>query len=540
MTTYMLFALFGGMALLLYGMRLAGEGLQLAAGARMRQILSSLTYNRLLGVVAGAFTTALIQSSTATTVMLVGFVSSGLMNLTQTIGVILGADIGTTFTVQLIAFRIFDYALLMIGAGFTLIFAFKRKMLQYIGEAILGFGFIFFAMKVMSDAMFPLRENQIFKAMILSLGNEPLLGIVISAVFTALVHSSAATIGLSITLALQGLIPLQSAIPIIFGANIGTCATALASSIGTTAEARRVATAHTLFKVLGVMIFLPFVTPFARLVSYTSTDIPRQIANAHTLFNVGITLIFLPFSGLMARFITRIVPEDREVEGVFRPRYLDERVLDTPALALGQATREALRMADIVSEMLKKTFTVFETDDQELLESIEKRDDQVDTLDREIKHYLTKLAQQSLTEEQSKRELSILSFVNNLENMGDIVDRNLMEIAKKKIYKGVHFSEPGLKEIAELHAKVAQNLELAISAFASNDPLLAQKVLTAKAEISQTERHFRANHIQRLHDGYRESIDTSEIHLDVLTNLKRINSHITSIAYPIFESDSPG
>ncbi|MBI5167068.1 MAG: Na/Pi cotransporter family protein [candidate division NC10 bacterium] len=533
MTNYMIFALFGGMALLLYGMRLAGEGLQLAAGGRMRQILSSLTYNRLLGVIAGAFITAVIQSSSATTVMLVGFVSSGLMDLTQTIGVILGADIGTTFTVQLIAFRVFDYALLLIGIGFSMVFASKRKIFKYIGEAVLGFGFIFFAMKVMSDAMVPLRGNEIFRAMILSLGEQPLLGIIVAAVFTALVHSSAATLGLALTLALQGLIPLSSAIPIIFGANIGTCATALASSIGTTAEAKRVAIAHILFKVLGVAIFLPFVGPFAHLVSLTSSDIPRQIANAHTFFNVGITVLFLPFSRPLARFVTALVPEDREAEGVFKSRYLDHRVLDTPALALGQATREALRMADLVSEMFKKTLDVLETDDQDLLEYIVKKDDQVDTLDREIKRYLTKLSQQSLTEEQSQRELSILSFVNNLENMGDIVDKNLMELAKKKIYKGVHFSEPGMREILELHNKVAQNLELAISAFASNDPQLAQKVLQAKPEISQTERRFRQNHIQRLHNGYRESIDTSEIHLDVLTNLKRINSHITSIAYPI-------
>jgi len=264
--------------------------------------------------------------------------------------------------------------------------------------------------------------------------------------------------------------------------------------------------------------------------------VPRQIANAHTLFNVGITALLLPFSAVLARFISSLVSEDKEGGGLFGPRYLDDHMLETPALALGQATREALRMADIVSEMFTKTVATFSGEDLELIEFVQERDDQVDTLDREIKHYLTKLSQQSLTAEQSKREIGILAFANNMENIGDIVDKNLMDLAKKKLSKAVHFSEPGLKEIVLLHKKVLQNLELAISAFASNDPALAQQVLEHKLEISQTERKFRQAHIQRLHEGYRESIDTSEIHLDVLTNLKRINSHITAVAYPILES----
>jgi phosphate:Na+ symporter len=536
MTNLMLIALFGGMALLLYGMQLVGEGLQLAAGGRMRQILGSITNNRFKGMMVGAFITAVIQSSSATTVMLVGFASSGLMDLTQTIGVILGADIGTTVTVQLIAFQIFDYALLLVGVGFLLIFASRRKIFRYAGQAILGFGFIFFAMKIMSDAMVPLRQSPIVKALLVSLGDQPLLGIIVAAIFSALVHSSAATIGLALTLSVQGLLPLAAAIPVIFGANIGTCATALASSIGTKPEAKRVAMAHTFFKVVGVLVYLPFIQPFVRLVELTATDVPRQVANAHTLFNVGITALFLPFSGVMARFISSLVSEDKEGGGLFGPRYLDEHMLETPALALGQATREALRMADIVSEMFTKTVVTFSGENLELIEFVQEKDDQVDTLDREIKHYLTKLSQQSLTDEQSKREIGILAFANNMENIGDIVDKNLMDLAKKKLSKAVHFSEPGLKEIVLLHKKVLQNLELAISAFASNDPALAQQVLEHKLEISQTERKFRQAHIQRLHEGYRESIDTSEIHLDVLTNLKRINSHITAVAYPILES----
>ncbi|HTU01379.1 MAG TPA: Na/Pi cotransporter family protein, partial [Candidatus Sulfotelmatobacter sp.] len=531
----MLITLFGGMALLLYGMQLVGEGLQQAAGGRMRRILSSLTNSRLKAMTAGAFITAVIQSSSATTIMLVGFAGSGLMSLSQALGVILGADIGTTLTVQLIALQIFDYALLLVGLGFLLIFTSHRKTLRYVGQAIMGFGFIFFAMKVMSDAMAPLRQSDLVKTVLVSLGDQPMMGLLVAAAFSAVVHSSAATIGMAITLSLQGLLPLPAAIPVIFGANIGTCATALASSIGSRAEAKRVALAHIVFKVAGVVLFFPLIHPFVRLVEMTASEVPHQIANAHTLFNVGITVAFLPFARLFGQVIERLVPEGGETNGTFRAKYLDENMLDTPALALGQAHREGLRMADLVSEMLSRTIEAFSRDDPELIERIEETDNQVDTLDRDIKHYLTKLSQQSLTAEQSRREIGILSFINNMENIGDIVDRNLMELAKKRVTKGVHFSEPGMHEITLLHKKVLQNLELAIAAFGSGDPALATQVLEHKLELSQTERRFRQAHIERLHEGYKESIDTSEIHLDVLTNLKRINSHVTAVAYPILE-----
>ncbi len=357
-------------------------------GGRMRHILASITSNPFKGMLVGAFITAVMQSSSATTVMLVGFASSGLMDLTQTVGVILGADIGTTVTVQLIAFQFFDYALLLVVAGYLLIFATKRKIFKYIGQATLGFGFIFFAMKVMSDAMVPLRQSEVVKVVLISLGDHPIVGILVAAILSAMVASSAATIGLAITLALQGLLPLHAAIPVIFGANIGTCATALASSIGAETEAKRVAIAHIFFKVVGVLVFLPVIHPFVRLVEFTANDVPRQIVNAHTLFNVGITALFLPFSYLLARVVSNLVPEGKEGEGFF--------------------TR--------------------------------------------------------------------------------------------------------------------------------NDLALARQVLEQKLEISQTERKFRQAHIQRLHEGYREAIDISEIHMDVLTNLKRIKSHITAVAYPILGS----
>ncbi|MEK7851632.1 MAG: Na/Pi cotransporter family protein [Deltaproteobacteria bacterium] len=349
-------------------------------------------------------------------------------------------------------------------------------------------------------------------------------------IFTALIHNSAATIGIALAFSLQGLITLEGAIPIIFGANIGTCATAIISSIGATFEARQVAVAHVMFKVIGVAIFYPFIGPLTKVVAHSASDLPRQIANAHTFFNIAITAIFLPIAGTMAKLVQRLVPESGAEER-FSTRYLDERVLSSPSLALGQATREALRMADIVQDMFRGSIEVFKSDDIKLAERLEERDDDVDLLDREIKLYLTRLSQESMEEGLSRRQIQVISFINDMENIGDIIDKNLMELAKKKISKGLSFSKDGLRDICDLHREVMENFDLAISAFTSGDEELARKLIRHKAGIGEMERELKQAHIQRLQMGLRESIDTSAIHLDVLSNLKRINSHICNIAY---------
>jgi len=536
MIFFIVISFVGGIALLLYGIRLAGEGLQKAAGGRLRAILTSLTKNRYIGIGVGAAITAILQSSSAATVMLVGFVSSGLMTLNQTIGVILGADIGTTVTVQLLAFRVYDVAILFIAIGIGLMSFAKRAVTREIGQGILGFAFIFFSIKIMSDSMIPLRESEYLKALLLSIGESPLLGILIAAIMTALVQSSAAVIGMALALSLQNLMTLDVAIPIILGANIGTCAAAILTSIGANLEARQVAAAHTLFKVIGVALFYPLIVPFKEVIEYTAADIPRQIANAHTLFNVAIAVIFLPFANPFANLVRKIIPE-REGEERFGPKYLDPHVLNTPSLALGQATREALRMSDIAQWMLKESIQVFKSNDRDLLYRIEQRDDELDLLDREIKLYLTRIAQSTLTPPESKKEFELIAFTSNMENIGDIIDKNLMELAKKKITTGVSFSEEGLREIVEFHQKVLENFDISVSAFVSRNKDLAKKILRHKARLGEVERDFRQAHINRLHEGLQESVDTSAIHLDVLSNLKRINSHITNIAYPILEEN---
>jgi phosphate:Na+ symporter len=532
------FSLFGGLALLLYGLQMAREGLEAMAGARLRTILASVTQNRFLGLLTGATITAAIQSSSAATVMLVGFTTSGLLNLSQNMAVLLGAGIGTTLTVQLIAFDILDWALAIVTVGFLVWFSTRNRHVKALGLSILGFGLVFLSLKLITEGMAPLESNDIVRQILLGVGNAPLWGLFAAAVMTALLHSSAATIGIALAFASQGLMPLSSALPIVLGANIGTCATALVASIGTTPEAKRVALAHVLFKSAGVLLVLPFLSGLEPAVAATAVSVPRQIANAHTLFNLGVAAAFIGFTVPIARLLTVLIPERPEREQPGRPKYLDPRVLDTPSLALAQATRESLRMSDIVLSMYKDTIRVFLDDAVEVAEDIQKRDNWVDQLNRKIKLYITRLSTTSLTEDQSEREVALLALTGDLETIGDIVDRNLMELAKKKIYKGLRFSDRGAQEIQDFHTRVGNNFELVISAFASQDPGLADRVVAEKAAITQMERDLRAAHIERLREGLPESIETSAIHLDVLTNLVRINHHITSIAYPIAEPKS--
>jgi phosphate:Na+ symporter len=530
-----LLALFGGMALLLYGIRLSGDSLQRAAGGRLRGLLTGLARNRASAVASGAVVTALIQSSAATTLMLIGFVSAGLMTFRQTLGVILGADIGTTLTVQLIAFRLTDWALALVGLGFVTSFLARRRVVKDVGQAGLGLGLMFLGLTMILDGVAPLRSNPLAVQVIAAVAQSPVMAVLVGAALSALVASSAATLGIALALAGHGFLDLHGAVAIVLGANIGTCATALAAAAGASAEAKRVAVAHIAFKVLGAALVFPLIGPFAAVVAATAHDPARQIANAHTLFNIGISLVFLPFMPWAARTIEALVPADHTADNPFRTRYLDERAIDQPALAIGQATREALRMADAVQGMCRDVITVFARDDQELLEEVERRDDQVDFLEREIKLFLTRLDRATMGADLSQKEIALISVIGNLENIGDIIDKNLMELARKKLYHGRRFSDAGWAEILEFHGLVAKNLERAIAAFASNDRALAQEVLDQRPVMRQREREMRESHLGRLRLGLAESLETSEIHLDVLTNLKRISSHVSALAFPILE-----
>ena len=527
--------LFGGLCLLLYGLRLAGDGLQGVAGGKLRGLLQMVTRHRLLGVLSGATMAAIVQSSGATLVMLVGFTSAGYLTLRQTIAVILGADIGTTLTAQLLAFHIYDYALLIVGPGALLWLLGKRRLIKSLGLTLLGFGFVFLALQLLMAGFGTLRVNEQFQTLLLEISHYPLLSFAITALLTAAFQSSLATIGLLIVLTSQDLLTLSAALPMILGANVGTCALAMFSSLGAPIEAKRVAIAHTLFKVTGVLLVFPLLGPFEELIQLTATTLPRQIANAHLVFNVALAALFLPFATPIATGLTRLVMEPAKPHHPGQPKFLDPMVLETPALAIGQANRELLRMADITQEMYKATLVTFTRDDEDVVDTIEESETHLDSLNHAIKLYLTQLSETAMTPTQHRQEMGILVTINEFENIGDVIDKNLMELAKKKIYKGLRFSDEGLKEIIALHQLIGRHLDMVITALTTRNPEIANAVIDAKSHVAHQERQLKQAHIRRLHEGLPESVETSAIHVDVLTNLKRINSHITNIAYAIIE-----
>jgi len=463
----LIMTLFGGLALFLYGMEKMSSGMKKAAGDKMRSILSALTNNRYMGLMVGAFVTMVIQSSSATTVMLVSFVQAGLMTFVQSLGVILGADIGTTVTAQLVAFKLTDYALLMIAIGFGLMMFGRNENQKNIGESVLGFGILFYGMKLMSDAMYPLRTYDPFITTLAHLEN-PLLGLLVGAAFTALIQSSSAFTGIVIVLAQQGLLTLDAGIPLIMGANIGTCITAGLASIGASREAKRVAMAHVMFKIVGVMLFIFWIPWFAdiiRAISPASTEtgmanlsavVPRQIANAHTIFNVGLALAFIPFTSFFARLIMKIYPDvEDEKDLTIATWHLDESAVETPALALDLARSEIARMAKITGRMMDGFIHPFLEDDPgadkvhpqlTIMEGIEIREKKLDFLEKKIKKYLLQIGQEELSDTQIAEVFGMITISSQMESIGDVMERNLRPLVTKKRALQLDFSEEGKKK----------------------------------------------------------------------------------------------
>tara|TARA_B100001964_G_scaffold19912_1_gene20260 strand:- start:1993 stop:3486 length:1494 start_codon:yes stop_codon:yes gene_type:complete len=491
--------------------------------------------------------------------MLVSFVQAQLMTYVQSIGIILGANIGTTITAQLVAFKLTDYALLMITVGFVLTVFSKKESIKHIGEAILGFGILFFGMKLMSDAMKPLREFQPFIDLMKGLEN-PLLGILIGAAFTALVQSSSAFTGIVIVLAQQGLLTLEAGIPMILGANIGTCVTAGLASIGTIREAKRVALAHVLFNIGGVMIFVWLIPPLAELVRSLSSvsdlsgmeklaaETPRQIANAHTIFNVSVGLIFLPFTTLLAKQVYRILPEVEQVKGIDPATWhLDDSQISHPAFAIELAQTEISRMSKIIARMLRAIIHPFTTDDPgkdeiypqlTIHEGIDMREEKIDFLDEKVVDYLVKIGRQELSNQQMSEVYAMISIANDLENIGDIIHRNMVPLATKRLQLKSDFSKEGKKELIAFHVKVSKQMSRLRDALGEMDPAMSKKILRKEEKYEILESDFRKQHVMRLHEEKGESLETHEVHVEFMDLLKQIGVHLTNIAKTIMEVDS--
>ncbi|MFH2058755.1 MAG: Na/Pi cotransporter family protein [Pseudomonadota bacterium] len=553
----------GGLAFFLYGMEKMSNGMKQTAGNKMRSILASLTKNRVIALIVGAFVTMVIQSSSATTVMLVSFVQAGLLTFVQSMGVILGADIGTTITAQMVAFKLTDYALLMVAIGFVFKMFGKTEKSKAIGDIVLGFGILFFGMKLMSDVMKPLRTYPVFINLMQDLEN-PFMGILVGAAFTAVIQSSSATTGVLIVLAQQGLISLEAGIPVIFGANVGTCVTAALAGIGASREAKRVAIAHVMFKLAGVALFVFWIPQFAQMIRALAEQFgsgtARQLANAHTIFNVSIGLLFLPFIQFFAFLIYKILPEKKMPKSrEIMTQYIDESMLETPSLAIDLARAEMARMALLLGRMLKAIIIPFLSDekliakessgdedaqylvreipkmdeifpDLTLFEGLDLREEKIDFLEEKITIYLTRIAQGNITQEQAEEVFGMVSIVKDMESMGDIIHRNMIPLIAKKRNLQFDFSAEGKEELLIYHSKVTKQVALLRQAFMEPDPAIAQQIMNKERKYLDLESKYRARHLKRIILKKEDSIETTEIHLELMDLMKQVVLYSANIA----------
>jgi len=541
---FLVIGLCGGLVLFFLGLSMLSEGLTQAAGRGMRSIIGSITKNRLVAVGVGALFTVVVQSSSATTVMLVSMVHSGLMTFTQSLGIILGADIGTTITTQLIAFKLTDYSLLLVAIGFIFDFFFKGEKIRLVGKAIMGAGLIFYGMFVMSESMYPLRSYEPFLELLTKLEN-PLTGILVGFAITALIQSSGAFIGIVIVLSMQGLVSLEAAIPLLFGANIGTAITAILASLKADNEARKVALAHTVFKVIGVIIFVGWIPQFADIIeiispkgspdaeglSLLSQIVPRQIANAHTIFNVTLTVLALPFTNLFARAMEYFIPKTiREEEEQIKPKFLDNTVIGTPPLALSLAKQEILRMTRFTQEMIDDILLVFFTKEKYLLENIEDMENKINLLSEEIIRYITRTMAHDSTEKSLNESFQMMYTVKEFEQIADIVAKNLASKAGEWIDKDQEFSESGRREIIRYHEKVQKQVSRAIEVFRDVNLEKAKSMKGKYKEYKSMAMELEKQHYLRLKAQIKESMGSSEYHLDIIDMLQIITRHATNVA----------
>lgn len=507
------------------------EGLQKTAGDSLRNLLETYTSNPVRGVIVGIVVTILIQTSTGTTVMAIGLVNAGLMTLRQAIGVIMGANIGTTLTAFIIGIKIENYALPIIAVGAFFLFFMKKKLLQYYGQIIFGFGLLFFGLSTMSSGLKPLQDLQIFSDFIIRVEDSPFLGLLVGTVFTAIVQSSTATIGILQTLADEGMIGLRGALPVLFGDNIGTTITAIIAALGASLAAKRAAAVHVIFNLVGALIFvlaLPLIYPIvAWLGEITSANIRMEIAYAHGMFNITNTLIQLPFVAVLAYIVTKLIPgESYELE--FGAKYLDERLLSNPSVGLGQAQHEILRMGEYARESLSDAADYLFNRNEKSKELAVQKELLINDLDKKTTEYLVKLSQNSMNPQESGKISILMQTINDIERIGDHAE-NIVELAEISITKKVDISEDGNAELQKMIIHANETIEQALTALEKDDKSIAEIVLRQEEELDRMEREYRKNHISRLNNNICTG-DSGAIFLDILSNLERMGDHAKNIA----------
>jgi phosphate:Na+ symporter len=526
-----LIGIFGGLGLFLYGMKMMGDGLENVLGEKLKKVFKKITSNPAKGVATGALITAVIQSSSATTVMVVGFVNAGLMNLYQAAAVIMGANIGTTVTSQLIAFKLDNIVPIFLGVGSLTILFSKGKKGKEAGNIILGFGILFLGMELMKNTMYPLKDSPVFITLIMKLQGNILLGVLLGALMTAVIQSSSASTGILMALASTGALPLTVAVPILFGNNIGTCVTALLSSIGTSKAAKKAALIHLFFNIFGTIIFIPMINPLVGLVQQLSpggvSDIKRQVANAHTIFNITNTIIMVPFIKYLVLLVNKLIPGEDEVE-TMGVKYIDERLLETPVIAVGQTTKEVVRMANLAKQNVELAMICFINNDEKAIKNVYDNEKLINLLESDITSFLVKLSTTELSELQTNIVTSMFHVVNDIERIGDHAE-NLADLSSEKIQKKLEFSIEARDELEGMYKYIINALEVSIESFEKQDLKKAESIMEIEDRIDSLEKELRASHIRRLNNGGC-SATVGAVFLDVISNFERIGDHATNIA----------
>jgi phosphate:Na+ symporter len=526
--TEMLIGLAGGLGLFLFGMKMMGDGLENAAGDRLKGIIEKVTSNPIIAILVGAAVTAVIQSSSATTVMVVGFVNAGLMNLFQATGIIMGANIGTTVTAQLVAFKLDEVAPIFVAVGTGIVMFSKGKKNREIGNIVLGFGILFMGMGIMGDAMSPLRKSPQFGQLMHTISGNWVLGLLLGLGMTAVIQSSSATTSILIASAGTGIIDLNVAIPFILGCNIGTCVTALLASIGTSKTAHKAAIIHLLFNIIGTVIFIPLRGPLSSIVQSLAPDnMTRQIAHAHTVFNITNTIILIPFIKYLVAIANKVIPgeDEREKMGV---QYIDDRLLETPVIAVGQMIKETIRMADKAKENLEISMEAFRTNNDEMVKKVYENEKLINLLENEITSFLVKLSRTELSEEQLGIVTTTFHVVNDLERIGDHAE-NLADLTGEKILKRIEYSEDANEELQHIYSYTLNSLQIAVDSYATNDVKKAESIMAIEDRIDSLSRELRESHIKRLNAG-QCSAATGTIFMDIISNFERIGDHAVNVA----------
>jgi phosphate:Na+ symporter len=528
--------LLAAIALLVWGTHLVRTGILRVFGANLRHVLARSISNRYTAALSGVGVTALVQSSTATSLIVSAFVGQGLITLPLALAVMLGADIGTSLMTVVFSFDLSWLSPLFIFVGVVMFIVRQQTAVGRIGRVLIGLGLMLLALGLVSQSTEILTRSPVVKALLASISSDLLLEITAGAVLAVVAYSSLAIVLLTATLAASGVVPLDMAMGLVLGANLGSGLLAVLTTLRSAVEVRQVPLGNLVFKALGVLIAAPLVGLWLRHVRPYLPDAATPVVLFHLSFNIVVAVLFICFTQVVARWVERMLPKPEKSRVAGRPNHLDPSALATPSLAISCAAREALHQADIVETMMVGMLAVIKNNDLKLAEDLRRLDDSVDELYSAIKYYLTKISREALAEEESRRWTDIISFTINMEQIGDIIERVLLDIEDKKIKKARNFSDAGMAEICELHARLIDNLRLGMSVFLNGNVRDAQKLLEEKARFRDLERAYASSHLVRLTDNTVQSIETSSLHIDLISDLKRINSHICSIAYPILDS----